>query len=112
MTEEQYLIQLKSKYSMKFEDLMQVIEDNYNILTTAFKNGDLENSADENQGSAKLFAFAKLHNLNNTETLRCFGQYYQEVLDDKNGSSHSNIRQLILTGLENVILKKQILIKK
>jgi hypothetical protein len=102
MTENDYLVKLKSGEQMRFEDLMQVIDDNYQVIATQFTNGDLQNSATENQGSAKLLSFAKIHQLTDEQTLRCFGQYYDEVLNDKTGKSHANIRNIIKTGLANV----------
>lgn len=83
---------------MKFEDLMTLINDHYDYTPTAFTNGELENTIDENQGSAKLFCFAAIHQLTPLETLHCFGQHYQEVLSTPNGHLHSNIRNFITYG--------------
>ena len=81
-----------------FSNTMQVIEDNYNFTPTTFTNGEIKNNAGENSGSCKLFAFAKLQKLTKEETLFCFGEHYETVLEDKNGTSHQNIRNFMKTG--------------
>ena len=85
-----------------FAETMQVIEDNYNFTPTAFTNGDVTNNAGENSGSCKLFAFAKRQKLTKEETLFCFGEHYTSVLEDKNGTSHQNIRNFMKTGFEGL----------
>ena len=61
-----------------FTETITVIEENYTFTPTAFQNGLLHNSAGENSGSCKVFAFAQLHHLSQEETLSCFGAYYFE----------------------------------
>jgi hypothetical protein len=50
----------------------------------------------ENEGSCKIFSFARLTGLTNEpieSTLALFGEYYQkDVLGNPNGSDHLNIR--------------------
>jgi len=94
-----------------FAETMQVIEDNYNFIPTAFRNGAIENKAGENSGSCKLFAFAVHQQLNKEETLFCFGEHYQSVLKDINGTSHQNIRNFIKTGFDGLSFDKQALTK-
>jgi len=85
--------------SIDFNDTMAVIEANYVFSETAFVNGEQENKAGENSGSCKLFSFAKLQDLNEAQTLACFGQYYRDdVLKNSHGSDHQNIRQFMLHG--------------
>lgn len=89
--------------AVDFNDTMAVIEANYSHQPTAFRNGNAENSADQNQGSCKLLAFARLHNLSPSETLACFGRFYREdVLQHPEASSHQNIRQFMLHGWAGV----------
>jgi len=86
-------------YSVKFEDTMSVIESLYDFTPTPFKNGEVFNEAGQNNGSCKLFAFAQMHNLNEQQTLNCFGAYYRdEVLMHPDGTDHQNIRNFIQTG--------------
>ncbi|MFK5892806.1 MAG: HopJ type III effector protein [Pseudomonadota bacterium] len=99
--------------SISFEDTMKIIEKNYIFTPMAFVNGDVKNKADENNGSCKLFAFAKLQKLNEQDTLNCFGQYYrQDVLNDPNGDNHQNIRNFIKTGWASLDFKNQALVLK
>lgn len=83
---------------LDFEDTMAVIEANYTYTPTAFSNGELRNEAGQNEGSCKIFAFAKLNNLTQEQTLKCFGRFYQDVLNTPEGSDHGNIRNFMLSG--------------
>lgn len=87
---------------IKFSDLIDLIDNDYNYQNCSFKNGDIVNKIDENQGSGKVFYFAKENNLNQEQTLLCFGEYYQDVLTDKNGNSHQNIRNFIKYGWNGI----------
>ena len=63
---------------------------------TAFRNGELENAAGQNNGSCKLFAFARLQGLSKEQTLACFGAYYRnDVLGNPTGTDHQNIRNFM-----------------
>jgi hypothetical protein len=85
--------------TVSFEQVMQVITDNYAYIQTKFTNGVLVNEAGTNEGSCKIFYFAKLNNLNELQTLACFGRYYREdVLAHPQGTDHGNIRNFIKSG--------------
>ena len=71
-----------------------------------------ENAADQNQGSAKVFAFAKLNELSKEDTLKLFAEHYQSVLDTPEGEDHQNIRQFILNGWDGVYFEGEVLISK
>ena len=89
--------------SIEFSETMAVIESNYDFTPTAFKNDTLQNNAGENSGSCKLFAFAKLQGFTKDETLACFGKFYfDDVLNDPNGTGHQNIRNFMKTGFEGL----------
>ena len=88
--------------SINFKDTMQLIEDNYNFTPTTFTNGELKNNSGENSGSCKLFAFAQNQKLTKEETLYCFGEHYKNVLLDKNGDSHQNIRNFMKFGFDKL----------
>ncbi len=100
MTIQTFLSQLYDKHeAVEFNDLMQLIADHYEYTPTRFTNGDVVNEAGSNEGSCKLFAFARLHKLNEAQTLACFGQYYREdVLQHPDASDHANIRQFMQMG--------------
>ncbi len=100
----QLLSQLSSNANeVSFDQVMQVINDNYNYTPTSFHNGDLLNEAKTNEGSCKIFSFAKLNELTEQQTLACFGRYYHEdVLQNPAGNDHGNIRNFIKTGWQGV----------
>ena len=109
MTQEEYLEILRSGARMKFEDLIALIDDDYNYTPAGFTNGEVEITADENQGSAKLFCFAAIHQLTQLETLHCFGQYYQDVLNSPESDSHGNIRNFMTYGWEGLKFESPVL---
>jgi len=88
-----------SPESVQFEQVMQVIADNYSYQATTFTNGELVNDAGTNEGSCKIFAFAQLQQLTEQATLQCFGDYYRvDVLQNPAGTDHGNIRNFISNG--------------
>ncbi|WP_100613552.1 HopJ type III effector protein [Confluentibacter citreus] len=105
MTLEAFLNKLKTApKDIDFTDTISVIESNYMFKPTAFKNGELYNKVGENSGSCKLLAFAKLQGFTKNETLACFGKYYfEEVLNNLNGTGHQNIRNFMKTGFEGLV---------
>ena len=85
--------------TIEFDELMDVIDEHYSFKPTKFNNGELVNAAGENEGSCKLFSFAKLHKLTESQTLACFGAYYREdVLLHPDEDNHQNIRHFMQTG--------------
>ncbi len=89
--------------SITFNDTIALIEALYIFTPAAFKNGDMNNEAGQNNGSCKLFAFARLHNLSQQQTLHCFGDYYRaDVLAHPHGIDHQNIRNFMKTGWEGI----------
>ncbi|MFB9887104.1 HopJ type III effector protein [Balneatrix alpica] len=92
---------------LDFEHCMQVIQQHYDYTPTAFSNGlegDLiVNDAGRNEGSCKIFAFARLHKLSEAQTLACFGRYYRvDVLQHPEGTDHQNIRLFMRYGWEGI----------
>ena len=95
---------------MNFSDLTNLIDQEYEFLNVAFKNNDLINSKEENQGSAKVFCFGLMHSLSEEDTIRCFGEHYQCVIDEpKNNNSHLNIRSFISNGWKGVLINQNAL---
>lgn len=86
----------------KFSDVLAFIDARYQHHPTAFKNGAQHNAATENQGSAKVFSFAQLENLDPTQTLSLFAEHYQAVLATPEGTDHQNIRQFMLNGWSGI----------
>ena len=94
--------------SIEFNDVISTIENYYKYTPSSFSNGADEdcvtNSAGENEGSCKIFAFAKLHHLDEEKTLFCFGHYYRDdVLSHPNNTDHANIRQFMKHGWSHLV---------
>lgn len=99
--------------AIAFADTIALIDENYNFTPTAFQNGKQYNHVGENSGSCKLFSFAKLQNLNQEETLTCFGAiYFDEVLNNSEGENHQNIRNFMKTGWKGIAFEGNALILK
>ncbi|MFZ2726230.1 MAG: HopJ type III effector protein [Methylococcaceae bacterium] len=100
MTLHDFLNQLTTNpQSISFNDTMAIIAENYQYQPSEFTNGDLTSAAGINEGSCKIFAFAKSQQLNETQTLQLFGDYYRvDVLNEPNGTGHQNIRNFMQTG--------------
>lgn len=84
-----------------FEDTITLINTLYDYTPTRFHNGltdTLVSEPGQNEGSCRIFAFARLHGLSAEDTLRCFGRHYRDVLADPAGSSHGNIRRFMKDG--------------
>lgn len=98
--------------NINFADVIALIESLYEFTETAFTNGTQDNKAGENNGSCKIFAFAKLQNFSQTETLACFGQYYQDVKHSPDDDDHQNIRQFMQHGWNGIIFQGEALTSK
>ena len=86
-----------------FDHTMATIDANYAFTPTQFTNGNTTNKAGSNNGSCKIFAFAKLHNLAPEKTLALFGDYYRiDVLQNPEASDHANIRNFIQHGWQGI----------
>lgn len=95
------LAQLKAGEA-KFADVIAHIDAHYTHTPTAFKNGQQNNAATENQGSAKVFSFAKLNDLDPTQTLTLFAEHYASVLATPEATDHQNIRQFMQNGWNGI----------
>ena len=97
---------------VKFADVIAYIESRYMHTPTAFKNGQQNNAATENQGSAKVFSFAQLNGLDQAQTLRLFAEHYASVLATPEATDHQNIRQFMLNGWDGITFEGQALTAK
>ncbi len=109
-----FLQQLKSNpQAIEFAQTIAAIDANYDFTPTAFTNGETANEANQNNGSCKIFAFAKLNELTPQETLACFGAFYRDdVLGNPQGDDHANIRNFIQFGWDGVKFEGQALAVK
>jgi len=106
------LIERSKRGQLRFQEVLDHIALNYEYRPAAFQNGSLKNSEAENQGSAKLFYFARLNHLTEEDTLRLFAEHYQNVLDNPAGEGHQNIRQFMVNGWDGAVFEQDVLISK
>ena len=85
-----------------FSSTLAFVEEWYEFSPTAFRNGDVKNKSDENQGSAKVFALSELLGLSKEQTLGCFGEHYRDVLATPESGSHQNLRRVLREGNGNI----------
>ncbi len=118
MTIEQFIEQLRQQpESVEFEQTMALIEEHFYYQPVRFTNGagsdTVVNEAGSNEGSCRLFAFARLAGLDEQETLACFGKYYREdVLAHPQGHDHANIRHFMRHGWAGIHFDKPPLSRK
>jgi len=100
-------------YHVTFSEVIDHIDTHYDFTPTAFKNGETYNAVNQNNGSCKVFSFAKLQQLTKEQTLHLFGDYYRkDVLENPAGSDHQNIRNFIRFGWEGIRFEGVALIDK
>lgn len=92
--------------SVEFSRVIETINAHYEYTPTRFTNGIgadcVINAAGANEGSCRIFAFAKLHDLSEAETLALFGQFYRDVLATPDGTDHANIRTFMRHGWQGI----------
>lgn len=102
-----------SPQSVEFTDVMSVVENHYHYNPVAFRCGSAENEAGTNEGSCKILAFAKMHELSESATLHLFGRFYREdVLQNPEGTDHANIRNFMVHGWQGVLFESEPLISR
>jgi len=114
MTLNDFLSLLKTDLNnVQFAQTIATVEANYNYTPASFKNGDTQNESGTNEGSCKIFAFAKLNDLTQEQALHCFGDYYRvDVLQNPEGSDHANIRNFIQHGWNGINFESVALVAK
>nr|WP_294789788.1 HopJ type III effector protein [uncultured Mucilaginibacter sp.] len=95
-----------------FAKVIELIDTHYTHQPTAFKNGDAYNEATQNQGSARVFAFAKMNNLSAEDTLYLFAEHYQSVRATPEATDHQNIRQFMAHGWDGIVFEGEALVAK
>lgn len=91
-----------------FDEVIAIIKEYYQYTPTRFSNGlgdtRVINEAGQNEGSCRIFAFARLNHLDEQETLHCFGKFYREdVLGNPAGNDHANIRNFMRDGWAGIV---------
>jgi hypothetical protein len=111
-----FIARVKAGQAVDFQETMAVIAEAYDYQPTEFSNGvqqPLINEAGRNEGSCKIFAFARLHGLTQIQTLALFGNYYRkDVLENPGGKDHQNIRIFMRDGWDGIVLKGDALTTK
>lgn len=98
---------------IQFKDVIAFIDEHYDFTPTKFTNGNTVNEANQNNGSCKIFSFAKLNDLSKEETLNLFGEFYREdVLKNPEGTDHQNIRNFMESGCEGISFEGKALSRK
>lgn len=100
------------KKDIQFNDVLEVIANGYAYSPSAFKNGDQYNAENENQGSARVLYAAYLNQLTEKETLHLFGEHFQTVLNNPDGTDHQNIRQFLQHGWSGVHFEREVLTRR
>jgi len=108
------LTQLKtSPEILDFKEVIAYLDQHYHFTPTKFTNGNTVNEAGENNGSCKVFSFAKLKGLNEEETLALFGDFYRtDVLKNPEGTDHQNIRNFMQSGWDGIAFEGEALADK
>ncbi|MFE1555488.1 HopJ type III effector protein [Streptomyces sp. NPDC058734] len=96
----------------EFADTLAFVAEHYDYQPQAFRNGELENAAGENEGSCKTLGLALLEGLTDEEALLAFGEHYRKVLATPDDTDHGNIRNLLAHGLAGVSFAGQPLARK
>ncbi|HQO89033.1 MAG TPA: HopJ type III effector protein [Chitinophagales bacterium] len=114
MTVEQLRQQLQTlPESIVFAEVIALIDAHYDFTPTAFNNGNTRNEAGQNNGSCKLFSFARMQDFSEQETLHCFGDFYRkDVLLHPDGTDHQNIRNFMQFGWNGIRFEGQALTPK
>lgn len=95
--------------SIQFADTIGLIDSVYQFTPAAFRNGEQYNNAGQNNGSCKIFSFAQIQQLDELQTLSCFGEFYRAVLETPDADDHANIRQFMQSGWAGIEFEAQAL---
>lgn len=88
---------------VSFQEVIAYIDENYTFTPAKFTNGEVVNEENQNNGSCKIFSFAKKQGLSVEQTLHLFGDYYRvDVLQHPENEDHQNIRNFIKFGWEGI----------
>lgn len=99
--------------TIQFKDVIAFIDEHYDFTPTKFTNGNTVNDAGQNNGSCKIFSFAKLNDLSKEEILNLFGEFYRDdVLKNPEGTDHQNIRNFMKSGWDEVSFEGKALSRK
>lgn len=99
--------------TIQFTEVIAYIDEHYDFTPSKFTNGNTVNEAGQNNGSCKVFSFARLNGLSKEETLHLFGEFYREdVLKNPEGTDHQNIRNFMEYGWDGIAFEGKALHRK
>ncbi|MES2626360.1 MAG: HopJ type III effector protein [Pseudomonadota bacterium] len=96
-----------NKDTHQFSSTLAFINQWFDFTPSAFRNGKVSNSAEQNQGSCRVLAMALLVGLSAEQTLQCFGEHYRDVLATPDVDNHHNLRRLQTEGLTDIHFDEQ-----
>ena len=108
------LHQLKhSAETISFAEVIAYIDEHYDFTPTKFSNGNTINEPNQNNGSCKVFSFAKKWDSDKKQTLHLFGDFYRkDVLQNPEGEDHQNIRNFMQSGWSGISFEGEALQEK
>ncbi|MCK5924296.1 MAG: HopJ type III effector protein [Methylococcales bacterium] len=113
MTLQAFIDRIKNQQAVSFSETMDIITAHYHYCPSEFSNGmgdeKIINTIGTNEGSCKLFYFAKLQQLSPEQTLQLFGDYYQGVLKFPDNTDHMNIRTFMKFGWNGINFETDVL---
>ncbi len=98
--------------AIDFAQVLEFIDATHHYTPVKFVNGQIHNQAGENEGSCKVFGFARLYQLNQVDTLKLFAEHYDNVLQNPQGTNHANIRNFQKFGWQAFLMEHNPLTKK
>ncbi|MBP7172870.1 MAG: HopJ type III effector protein [Cloacibacterium sp.] len=102
-----------SPETILFTEVIAYIDEHYDFTPTKFSNGNTVNEVNQNNGSCKIFSFAKKLNLTVEQTLHLFGDFYRkDVLQNPEGEDHQNIRNFMQSGWSGIYFEGEALEKR
>lgn len=110
MTILELLNKAKQSENIVFAEVIETIDAHFSFVPTSFQNGEITNEENSNNGSCKVFSFAKKYSLSELETLFLFGEHYQKVLETPNENDHQNIRNFLKFGWNGITFEKEALV--
>lgn len=107
MSIEELIRRVKEEQPVTFQQVIAAIDAAYTYVPCGFRNGlgaePLVNQAGTNEGSCKIFYFARLQGLDQAQTLALFGDYYRrDVLEQPEAANHANIRRFMRDGWSGI----------
>ncbi|GAB0157063.1 HopJ type III effector protein [Chryseobacterium sp. Alg-005] len=103
----------KAPETIQFKDVIAYIDEHYDFTPTKFTNGNTINEANQNNGSCKVFSFARINKLSKEDVLFLFGEFYREdVVKNPEGTDHQNIRNFMKFGWNGISFEGEALKKK